>query len=400
MARSLLNKTTRVGDVFPVAGAPYHATSAQLVDSLKLGGKAAKVYQTTVSDPGDDTDITISIGPDLANLTDVTTNTGTGNDAAAIAALIADEINATSGASNLVYATSSGTTLIITGRQPGEEFVVSESDSSLSTPSVTTSAADATPVPFGVLIERSLADRVDGSNRPIAKAVGSGTYAAKVMTLDASGISPAVAANDVLTCRVFIDADGLGEREYSASAVFDTNIGTTITDLVALLEAELPANTVSATVADTDTLTLTGEIAGLDFRAELRHEDDSLGSTISIAFTTGTANALPDFGGIALQNKSVEQDADGVTKYRDGHDVSAGREGIWWVLVDDGASVALGDAVFFRVTASSDKQVGAFRTDADSGNCLPLSAAGFTGEWLTANQTDMDGNNVAALRLR
>ena len=83
------------------------------------------------------------------------------------------------------------------------------------TASTTTSAGDATAIPFGVMVERSSATKAVGT-AAIGSAVGSGTYTAQVSTITAEGGDITLASGDVLYATITGDLDGTGVKSYSA----------------------------------------------------------------------------------------------------------------------------------------------------------------------------------------
>ena len=397
MSRSLLSKTSRMGDVNPVAGAIFGAASNQDETAMQVGGSAAQLTTVAVSSSSDDTTYTLSIGEDAGSLITVTfTTPSSGNTTSTIATGLANAINAKVGVSNLVFASTSTNTINITGRQKGAgaTFTVSESDANLGTPSTTTSAGDATAIPFGVMVERSSATKAVGT-AAIGSAVGSGTYTAQVSTITAEGGDITLATGDVLYATITGDLDGTGVKSYSAQATFRTNAATTLTAFVAALNGVLPANSVIAAV-DTNNITFTAEVAGLSFSVSASF-DDAGGTPGSFTVAATTANAIPFGGGVALKSHTIEQNASGVSEYGMGDTFSGLTEGKCYVLLDSGITVAEGDACFVRVTAGATEQVGAFSNVSDSGDNLPIGSYGFKGIWVGGNETDMNGNNVAPL---
>ena len=397
MSRSLLSKTSRMGDVNPVAGAIFGAASNQDETAMQVGGSAAQLTTVAVSSSSDDTTYTLSIGEDAGSLITVTfTTPSSGNTTSTIATGLANAINAKVGVSNLVFASTSTNTINITGRQKGAgaTFTVSESDANLGTPSTTTSAGDATAIPFGVMVERSSATKAVGT-AAIGSAVGSGTYTAQVSTITAEGGDITLASGDVLYATITGDLDGTGVKSYSAQATFRTNAATTLTAFVAALNGVLPANSVIAAV-DTNNITFTAEVAGLSFSVSASF-DDAGGTPGSFTVAATTANAIPFGGGVALKSHTIEQNASGVSEYGMGDTFSGLTEGKCYVLLDSGITVAEGDACFVRVTATGTEQVGAFSNVSDSGDNLPIGSYGFKGIWVGGNETDMNGNNVAPL---
>jgi len=395
MSRSLLSKTSRMGAVNPVAGAIYGAASNQDETAMQVGGSAAQVTTMVVSSASEAT-YTWQVGEDSGNLTTLTYAASGTDTTTTIATAIADATNAKVGVSNLVFASSSTATVTFTGRQKGASatFVVSESDSKLGTPSNTTTAGDATAIPFGTMVERSSATKAVGT-AAIGSAIGSGTYTQQVSTITAEGGDITLAAGDVLYATITGDLDGTGVKSYSARTVFRSNAATTLTAFVAALNGVLPANSVIAAV-DSDDITFTAEVAGLAFDVSASY-DDAGGTPGSFTVAATTANAIPLGGGVALKSHTIEQDDNGDSEYGMGDTFSGLTEGKCYVLLDSGITVAEGDACFVRVTATGTEQAGAFSNVSDGGDNLPIGSYGFKGVWVGGNITDMNGNNVAPL---
>ena len=403
MARSLLSTTTRVGDINPVAGSIYDAGSYQDTTSMKIGSVGAQVREITVAGSPALADVyTIVVGSGGTDVTaTLTLTTAQAANVTTAAAALRDTLNTTVGISNVLIATSLVGVVTLTGRQKGasETFTTTSTETGSSTLADGGAVAptDATAVQFGTMCERSTATRLTGSTY-IGAAVGTGTYTAQVSTITAEGGDITLATGDVLYATVTGDLDGTGVKDYSAQTVFRTNASTTLTAFVAALNGALPANSVLAAVSTND-ITFTAEIAGLGFTVAASY-DDAGGTPGSFTVAATTPSACPIGGGVALKALCVEQNSSEVAQWSIGDIFSGLTEGKVYVRLDDSLTVAIDDPAFVRVTASATEQVGAFRNAADSTDCLPLSAYGFEGKFTTANSTDMDGNNVAALYLR
>tara|TARA_Y100000310_G_scaffold187508_1_gene187548 strand:+ start:269 stop:1501 length:1233 start_codon:yes stop_codon:yes gene_type:complete len=407
MARSLLSTTTRVGAINPVAGSIYDAGSYQDTTSMKIGSVGAQVRTIQVTGSaaaaGDIFTTTIGSGGTdvVATLTLITATAAT--DTAAATAL-ANNLNTTTGISNVLIATSSTDTVTLTGRQKGasETFTAAASTDGSGGFAVAGAVAptDATAVQFGTMCERSTATRLTGSTY-IGAAVGTGTYTAQVANYDISA-ALTMAANDILTVIVGVDSDSTGRKTYRTDTTYDTSLDVTLAEVVLELNGILPTNSVIAsdTPGTATTLVLTSEIAGLGFDVQVIAYDDSASTYTTLTASSATANACPIGGGIALKALCVEQNSSEVAQWSIGDIFSGLTEGKVYVRLDDSLTVAVDDPAFVRVTAVSPEIVGAFRNAADGTDCLPLSAYGFEGKFTTANSTDMDGNNVAALYLR
>jgi len=401
MSRSLLSKTSRMGDVNPVAGAIFGAASNQDETAMQVGGSAAQSQPITIAGtPAATNVLTINIGEDAGSLvtTSVTLDATTATSVTTAAAALVDAINAKPGISNLVFASSAAGVIGVVGRQKGASATFSMTGSAtgggatLTVGGIAQTAGDATPIPFGVMVERSSATKAVGT-AAIGSAVGSGTYTAQVDTSE-DLTSKSITTNDYISLTITGDFDGKGRRSFSSDVVFRSSVDDTVGDLANAINAALPASSVSVGAAS-GVLTLTAEVAGVGFEA-------NGGFTVSgaadvIDFTATTPNAIPFGGGVALKSHTIEQNADGESEYGMGDTFSGLTEGKCYVLLDSGITVAEGDACFVRVTAGASEQVGAFSNVSDSGDNLPIGSYGFKGIWVGGNETDMNGNNVAPL---
>ena len=401
MSRSLLSKTTRLGDVNPVAGAVYGADSLQDETGLQVGGAGAQVQTVTIAGtPATTNVLTINIGEDSGSLvtTSVTLDVTTGASVTTAAAALTEAINAKIGISNLVFAESNAGVIGVRGRQKGVNatFSMSGSDTgggaTLTVNAISVTAGDATPIPFGVLVERSTATKVAGSTF-IGSAIGSGTYTVQVDTSE-DLTAKSITTNDYVSLTISGDFDGKGTRSYSADVVFRSSVDDTIGDLANAMKAALPGTTVTVAAAG-GVLTLTANLPGVGFTANGGFTES--GTADVIDFTATTPNAIPSCGGIALKSHTIEQNSSGVTEYEGGDTFSGITEGKVYVLLDSGITVSEGDACFVRVTAVSPEQAGAFSNVSDGGDNLPITAFGFKGIWLGSSDTDMNGSNVAPL---
>ncbi len=391
MSRTLLNKTTRVGEVNPVAGSAVDAGSYIDMASLQVSGAGAQSTLVTVS-TATTGDYVLSIGEDSSSLVTVTYTSASSTDSV-IAAGIADAINAKVGVSSLVFASSFGAIVGLQGRQKGAfaTFSVSTSDAKL-TVGATTSPVDATAISFGTFCESSSATRPVGTIN-VAAACGTGTYVGQVVTSeDLSGKS--ITTGDTVNFIVSGDFDGRGVEEYAVNFPFHTGVADTLTDAAAALNSMFSASGISVAEAS-GVFTFTADNPGVGFTVSGSYGVS--GTYTATTFTTGIPNTIPNGGGVALQSHAIEQDEDGVTKYTNGSTVSAMQSGKVYVLLDAGVTVSIGDPVWVRHNATGTEVPGAFRTSADGTDAVPLTAFGFKGSWLSSQFTDMDGNNVAPL---
>ena len=132
MSRSLLSKTSRMGDVNPVAGAIFGASSNQDETALQVGGSAAQIQPITIAGtPATTNVLTINIGEDAGSLvtTSVTLDASSATSVTTAAAALVDAINAKVGISNLVFASNAAGVITVTGRQKGADATFSMSGS-------------------------------------------------------------------------------------------------------------------------------------------------------------------------------------------------------------------------------------------------------------------------------
>jgi len=406
MSRSLLSKTSRMGDVNPVAGAIFGADSYQDETALQVGGAVPQIQTITIGGtPANTNVLTVNIGEDAGSLVtaSVTLTAVTAVSTTTAAAALVEAINAKIGISNLVFSQNpAGATIIVAGRQKGASKTFSMTGTAtgggatLTVNAISTTAADATVIPFGVMTERSSATKVSGVSF-VGSAIGTGTYTAQVSTITAEGGDITLASGDVLYATITGDLDGSGVKSFSAQTAFRTSAAATLTAFVAALNGVLPANSVLAAVSSND-ITFTGEVAGLSFSVSASY-DDAGGTPGSFTVAATTPNAIPFGGGVSLKSHTIEQDANGDSEYGMGDTFSGLTEGKCYVLVDSGVTIAEGEACFVRVTAVSPEQAGAFSNVSDGGDNLPIGSFGFKGIWLGGNITDMNGQNVAPLYL-
>lgn len=405
MSRSLLNKTSELKDVNPVAGSSVSATDYISTLSLQVGGAGAQTQTLTYSSMANGDVVTVTIGPDAGDtktLT-ITLDATTGASDTAAASAIADEINAATKISNLVAAVSVLGVVTLTGRQKGASATFYATSTVTGSGAVTvgtaTSPTDATAIVPGCMCELSTATRVQGT-ADIGSAIGTATFAAKVITVDTSaGGAFTMGTNDRISFTVSVDVAGSGVQDFSAETTFSSDVATTLTAIAA--DLNLKVSPLIAVTVSSNNLVFTSSIAGYDFNV-VGTRFDSSGPSYAAYAVTETTPAMPSGtsgAGVALFSQTVEQNASGVLEFGSGSELSALQVGKVHVLLDSGVTVAAGDPVWVRVTATGSEQVGAFRNAADLSDCLPLSSFGFSGQFAGANFTDMNGENVAPLSI-
>lgn len=275
-----------------------HSDHDRWATGLNQSPQAKQVTTTTVSDPGDGNNITITI-----NGFDVTVS-ATGLDASGCAAALAAAINADARVRANVIASSNGTTLALTGLTPGLAFTVTESDASLTTPSTTTSAASAEAVPVGrALISQGVNP---GRAEQLVALAKSSLLTPQVHTFTTTFVSGAV-------IRAWVWRIVGNERQLINTAFFAsaTDLATTLAGLVSALETAMPANTVSFAVNGGSTaIVATAEVPGLEFKVELEHVSGGASApAFSYTDTTGPNRATSinrALAGISLRPQDEE----------------------------------------------------------------------------------------------
>lgn len=313
-------------------------------DGINRTPLANKVITVTVTDQGDDDDIAYSI-EDIA----LVTNSGTGNDATAIAALIAADINASPGARALVTATSSGADVILTGNDFVGDFDFDDSDAALSE-ATTTAYAASSSIGVGLAIVELGIDTQPGA--PIAQNEFKslvGLAAEGVLTAQVDTLALTYDATVPLT--VTVEVAG---QSYSVTHTMATDADTSVIAVAAALNYILPANTVEATHPTADTLTLTAEIAGLPFKVSW-----GFGSGADTAAIVHTSNAskLTDVNkalcGISIRPYDEETTTVGGTtlEYPANAGVRFLEDGL--IAVSNSQGVAWGDPVYLDLGSTN-----------------------------------------------
>jgi len=356
------------------AGRSIGIHSADNVFGLAAGGGAVKVSTITVDTAANATAYTYSCGGGTVTMT---------SDASAtkieIAAGLEAAHNALAAAGSVSVAVSDGVdTVTITGRERGDDFALSESDANLSLAAVT-AASDGTAIPFGLGCQRTAYTECG------LPALGT----AKVMTYTPTAVNLAL-----YTLTITGDFSGDGNSEtYTANYSGDASatVAEIVTGLVTNGNAILPANSVLL-VDGTTVITATGEVAGFDFGMT---GAGSLGAVITIATTT--AAARDPFQGVSMKTQRVETATANGAEYAADDTVDVLANGEIWVELDSGQTPAVGDPVFCRASASGTEQLGAFRTDSDSGDAFSLTKCYWTHEAVTG----LDGvTTIAGLMVR
>ncbi len=233
--------------------------------------QAAQVTTSTVTDPGDNVDITITI-----NGVDVTYNTGTGGDADSIGAGLATAINAEPLVRGAVTATFDAGTdvLTLTGNLPGDTFTVTEASGALSAPS-TTAAVVAEDIPFARVVVRT--GQSPTGPEDLVGLAKLPRFTAQVATI----AGYAAAAPDSGTRIIVTEVRG-SERILLA----DVGVGgLNLTTDVATLQTALGARPVTVTESGAD-MVFTADVAGLEFEVEV-----AATAPVDVVATTGPSEA-------------------------------------------------------------------------------------------------------------
>lgn len=361
-------------------------------DAINASPQATQVTSFVVTDPGDDTTVTVTIGPVGGTGVAVSVNTGTGLAAPAIAALLVAAIDAEPLVRGLVTPSLSTATITLTGRWPGRGFTVSATTpASIGSVTEVTAVDEADPIPFG----RGVIRPVPGfqNTDELCALAKSSSLTAQVQT-----ITVAYIASAVLNAKVY---EVRGGEEYllaEANTTSATDRDTTIDALVALLEARLPANTVAVTAdnASATALVFTSEVAGLEFRAVITHTSGGASvPAISSANTTGPSEATSihrALRGVTLRDQAVPAITVGGTEqqYPGNSVVGYLRRGL--IAVESAEAITTGDTVYIELGVTADN--GKF-FKASSATRVALSRA--VARW----EIDADTNtgSLAALRL-
>jgi hypothetical protein len=292
--------------------------------------QATKVVTFTVSNPGNDTNIPITIG----GLT-VTVNTGSGLSAAAVTALLSQAIDQNGLVRGRVTPTYAGTTITLTGRHIGDDFQV-VLGTGLSALTTVQQAAFADPVPFGrIVIKTGINPSGPEALVGVAKSV---LFRAQVITVTPD---PAFVSGAKFTVSVYEIRDGDRVLLKSITETSATNLDTTIDTLVANLNTALAGRVVAtANNASATAFLLTAGLAGLEFDVDVSVDDSGASvPPVSIAYTEGPSHQTSL--GRALAGLSMRSDIDvavygseeGV--YGPNAGVLTAEEGKVWVASDE-----------------------------------------------------------------
>lgn len=321
------------------------------IQSFINGARVAQVYSLQI------TATTASITMKRNDITKTFATSGTGSNSLAAADLLA-KIAADGTANGWVYVIRNTDTLTLTTRHAGLSFAVTYSGAVGITASETTAAADQSALRFGIFVAKSAtAGQVTGV-----------TAQAKIVTLapteaNSTGYAFVIRRNDTGAEKITsITSDGSATKKKICDVV---TAAFSFTDF---------------TCTDDDvTLTITGPV-GVDF------DLFTIGAGVFAVATTQNAGFARPLAGLTALSDSIalgynqgEFESE-VNSYPAGNIAAVVESGIMLALCDD--SVADGDPVYVRVTASGSEVVGSVRNDSDSGDCVLLPGARFLGTYV------------------
>lgn len=307
--------------------------------------------------------------------------------ASEIAEQLKDAINAEPLVRGAVSAARSGDDVVVTSLIPGESFTATESDNNLSV--VATTANDtADAIEFGRAVIRTGA--TDDGELKCGKASDS-LLSAQVITL-------AVAYVASVEYTVGVEFRG---QKYEVQSTADTDQDTTITNLVAALNAVLPASSVVVTDNDSgsndaDSIIFTSEVEGEEIDIYWGTSDDGASHpAITRTDTTGpspSTSLARAFLGISLHSDDDPAATVGGTagQYAGGDGVRYLEKGTIWVESDQ--SISYGDDVYVELDNTS-SDCGKFFNTASSTRALLAGA-----RWVKDGSTASD--SLAAIELQ
>lgn len=307
--------------------------------ALNKDPQAVQVNTITVTGATDDITYAVTINSVLVSITSAPSSTTT-----TIAVQLRDAINAEPLVRGEVAATSAVADITVTGLTPGVAFTLTESDSNLTTASVSVAAlADA--VPFGrLVVDDGLNDSVDPQAK-IAKAAG---FTAQVVTQTVTFVA---SATYVVTIR---DEAGVVIASGSTDAI--TNTATTATAIATTMNGLLPADSTLAAGGATF-VTFTAELAGRQLTVSVgTNEEGQVGGAIGAQTdTAGPATSVNIAAvGVTLHSSNDPTLTIGGTEgvYAPNAGMRVGTKGQMWVL--NTQTVTFGQTVFVELTVAAD----------------------------------------------
>lgn len=269
-------------------------------------------------------------------------------------------------------AVSDGATIVtVTGNWPGITYTITDADAQLTTAAVT-AAASADAVPFGTLMVNPTGYETDEANEYGVRAKST-AFTAQVVT-----VTPVYAVNTDSIIRI----RDMHTGQVIAETVMrhDTNIGDLITEIVTDLNTTLPAASVLAADVGGTALTLTAEVAGLEFDVEVGVGEGAAAapSTIAKVYTTGPSIAtsvLRAARGVSLFSENDEAvTVEGTdASYAANVGVRSLLEGLVWV--ESSQVITAGTQVYVEMSAASADRGKFYNTDSATRLALPREKA-------------------------
>lgn len=346
---------------------------------INANPQAKQVDTITVDTAADDTDYTF-----VLNGITITINSGTGATKITISDALRDAVNQNALVRGQVIATSDGVDEVtLTGALPGVAYTITESDANLTLTPVTT-AASADAIPFGrlVLADGFVAD--EGYRQ--GKIAKSANLTAQVDTYTPTYVA---SAEYLLTIAV----KGVVTRDIQV--VGSVSLANTLTDIAAAINAVMPANSVLADGSSGTEMTLTAEVAGLEFETSFGFGDGGASIPTATLVTTrgvGTSMELAATkGGVSIYAQDEETTTIGGTavEYPANAGVKVTRKAEIWV--ESSESPSDGDPVYVEMAAGDNS--GKFYKTA-SATRVPMTLA----SWVRAARSS-SGDNLAVLRV-
>lgn len=316
--------------------------------------QAVQITTVTVANIGDDLAVIITI-----NGIDVEIDTGTGADAAAIGADLAEAINAEPLVRAVVAATFDTATLTLTALNPGIEFEVSianDPNAALSAVATTQEAATAAPIPFGRAV---VFNAYNGGN--------AGNTLGETERLVMLPLAAAFTAQVIHVTPTFVDTAEFtislyeirgDERVFvrSATSTSATSVAVTVDNMVTAVNAVMPANSVVATDGTTH-LILTAEVPGTEWDVVVHATTMGASApTATVTYSVGPSNStslIRAWEGVSLYSRAQEAAtlASDEGQYAANAGVHYAIRGVVWVESDE--AVTRGGTVYVETVAGA-----------------------------------------------
>lgn len=326
-----------------LAGDPAHSGGPAFDATYTNDNPRAKQVDTVTIDTASNAEAySIFIdGVELTYTSDASATT------AEIAQGLADLVNASRLINGRVLATISDPDLILTARVAGRGFTTTEGDNAAKMTLVNTTAnAVADTVAFGLAL---LANGLSATNNKLAKLAKAGNLTAQVDNLLLVYDATVLAKVDI---RYYDPTVGdFVTRSFEHAMATDAD--TSVIAMVALINAQMPANTVLASHPTGDTLTLTSEVAGQPF--EVSYGFGTGADTGTWTHTTNRSEATDvnaGFVGVSMRDRTQEVE-DGATDavYKAGSAMQVREQGAMHVAIEAALSTG-NENVYVRLVAS------------------------------------------------